>query len=283
MDGKTLMITGASTGIGRACALHFDKKGHTVFAGVRKDEDAQNLKNEASEKLTPVMIDVTDYDSVIKAAKVVDEAVGEAGLDGLVNNAGIAVSGPLEFLPIKRFEQQFQVNVFGLMAVTQAFLPLLRKTKGRIVNIGSESGRFALPFVGPYAASKHAVEAISDSLRVELLPSGIKVVLIEPASIKTPIWDKSGKEVETLVDEIPEKGREIYKKEVKASIKFVDIARKNAIPVKRVVKAVDKALTKRSPKVRYLVGAEAYLMAHVLNALPRKLVDKVLSIGIRSI
>ncbi len=278
----TLLITGASTGIGRACALHFDKKGYRVFAGIRKEADAENLKKEASDKLTPVMIDVTDYESVSKAAEVVGDAVGESGLNGLVNNAGIAVSGPLEFLPIKRFEEQFKVNVFGTLAVTQAFLPLLRKAKGRIVNISSESGRFALPFVGPYAASKHAVEALSDSLRVELIPSGIKLVLIEPGSIKTPIWEKTGEDTRTLLDEIPEHGREIYKKELGSAVKSVETATKNAIPVERVVKVVDRALTASRPKLRYTVGFEAILLVYILRSLPRKLVDRVLSFGIRN-
>jgi len=278
----SLMITGTSTGIGRACAIHFDKKGYRVFAGVRKEADAESLKREASDRLTPVMIDVTDYESVTKAAEVVGDAVGESGLDGLVNNAGIAVSGPLEFLPIRRFEEQIEVNVFGLLAVTQAFLPLLRKAKGRIVNISSESGRFALPLIGPYAASKHAVEALSDSLRVELIPAGIKLVLIEPGSIETPIWEKTDKAAKSLTDEIPEHGREIYKKELKMLDNAAEMAKKNFIPVERVVKVVDRALTASRPKLRYTVGFEAIFMIYILGALPRKLVDRVLAFGIRN-
>ena len=278
----TLLITGASTGIGRACALHFDRKGYRVFAGVRKQADAESLKKEASDRLTPLMIDVTDYESVARAAEFVGVAVGESGLDGLVNNAGIAVSGPLEFLPLQRFEEQVKVNVFGTLAVTQAFLPLLRKAKGRIVNISSESGRFALPLMAPYAASKHAVEAMSDSLRVELLPSGIKLVLIEPGSIKTSIWEKTDEASRKLRDEIPGSGREIYKKELEMLVKAADTARKNAIPVERVVKVVDRALSASWPRLRYTVGLEAILLVYFLRFLPRRLVDRVLSFGIRN-
>ena len=275
------MITGASTGIGRACALHFDKKGYRVFAGVRKDSDAESLKKKASDKLTPVMIDVTDYESVSKAAEMVAKAVGESGLDALVNNAGIAVSGPLEYLPIKRFEDQIKVNVFGTVAVTQAFLPLLRKAKGRIVNISSESGRFALPLMAPYAASKHALEALSDSLRVELLPSGIKLILIEPGSIKTNIWEKTDESARKLMEEIPEIGRQIYKKELETNIKTVKTADRISIPPERVVKVVERAITVSRPKLRYTVGFEAIVIVYIFNLLPRKIMDRILSFYVR--
>src|SRR5439155_3574156 len=147
---KSIVITGASTGIGRACALRLDRMGFRVFAGVRKTEDGEALKQQASERLTPVVIDVTDVASIARAAEMVAAEVGEAGLAGLVNDAGIAVAGPLEFIPIEELRKQLEVNVIGQIAVTQVFLPLLRKGHGRIVNMGSISGRLAVPLLGPY-------------------------------------------------------------------------------------------------------------------------------------
>ena len=167
-----VVITGASTGIGRACALDLDGRGFRVFAGVRKDEDGERLRSERP-SIEPLRIDVTDAGEIAAARDRVSEEVGTAGLAGLVNNAGIAVPGPLEHLPIDEFRRQMEVNLVGQVAVTQAFLPLLRTARGRVVNIGSIGGRVALPMLGPYAASKHAMEGISDSLRRELRPWGI--------------------------------------------------------------------------------------------------------------
>ncbi len=278
---KTLLITGASTGIGRACALHFDRKGFKVFAGVRKQADAEGLQKEASGSLQPLIMDVTDYESVYRAAKTVGAAIGDSGLDALVNNAGIAVSGPLEFLPIKRFEDQVRVNVFGTVAVTQAFLPLLRKAKGRIVNISSESGRIAMPLMAPYAASKHALEALTDALRVELLPSGIKVVLIEPGSIKTSMWEKTDELAKSLMTEIPEPGRKIYAKELATHLKAAKTMERFFIPVEKVVNAVDKAIGSRWPRLRYPVGLEAFFLIYVMRPLPGKIRDRLMSIFLR--
>ena len=174
-----VVITGASTGIGRASALDLDSRGFRVFAGVRKDEDAERLRSERP-SIEPLRIDVTDADSIAAARDRVTEAVDGAGLAGLVNNAGIAVPGPLEHLPIDEIRRQLEVNLIGQIAVTQAFLPLLRTARGRIVNIGSIGGRVALPLLGPYAGSKHAMEGITDSLRRELRPWGIEVSIVRP-------------------------------------------------------------------------------------------------------
>src|SRR6266568_4897165 len=161
----SVVVTGASTGIGEACALRLDRRGFRVFAGVRREVDGGALKQKASSRLTPILLDVTDASSIKSAAAAVVAALGEEGLSGLVNNAGIAIAGPLEFLPIDELRRQFEVNVIGQIAVTQAFLPLLRKGHGRIVNMGSIAGKSALPFTGPYCASKFALEALTDSLR----------------------------------------------------------------------------------------------------------------------
>ncbi|MGH7438162.1 MAG: SDR family NAD(P)-dependent oxidoreductase, partial [Polyangiaceae bacterium] len=191
MSSKSVFITGASSGIGRDCALTLDRAGYRVFAGVRNERDAAALRSAASPKLTPVICDVTDYASVATAARQVRDLLAGEGLDGLVNNAGISVSGPLELMPMSRFELQMAVNVSGQVAVTQAFLPLLRQRRGRIVFMGSESGLATLPLLGAYSASKHALESVANVFRLELRGFGIRVALIEPGSIKTAIWGKA--------------------------------------------------------------------------------------------
>ena len=161
-----VVITGASTGIGKACALELDRRGFRVFAGVRSESAAQELQAQASARLTPVRIDVTDAASIAAAAETIARSVGDAGLAGLVNNAGIAVSGPLEIVPIDALRRQLEVNVIGPVAVTRSLLPLLRKARGRVVNMSSISGGVAAPYLGPYSASKFAMEAITDTLRL---------------------------------------------------------------------------------------------------------------------
>jgi NAD(P)-dependent dehydrogenase (short-subunit alcohol dehydrogenase family) len=174
---KAVLVTGASTGIGEACALRLAARGIRVFAGVRSESDGASLRQRASDGLTPVLIDVTVPDAIALARGTVADLVGPEGLAGLVNNAGV----------VDEVRKEFDVNVFGAIAVTQAFLPLLRGGRGRIVNMSSISGRIALPFAGPYAASKFALEAISDSWRVELRPWGIRVAIVEPGEVDTPI------------------------------------------------------------------------------------------------
>ena len=187
---QSVLITGASTGIGAACAMELHRRGFRVFAGVRKAADGLRLQEQTSRWLAPLMIDVTDHASIAEAAKTVAGSLDGGRLVGLVNNAGIMVGGPLETLSAGDFRRQLEVNVVGQIAVIQAMLPLLRECRGRIVNIGSFSGRVAVPYSGAYAASKHALEAMTDVLRVELRRWGISVSIIEPGSVKTPIWDK---------------------------------------------------------------------------------------------
>src|SRR5574341_29762 len=178
-----IVITGASTGIGEACALYLDELGYRVFAGVRRPSDGETLKAKASARLTPVVMDVTDVASIDRAVETVKQAVGSVGLAGLVNNAGIGVGGPLEVVPLADLRKQFEVNVIGQVAVTQAFLPLLRQGRGRIVNMGSIAGRVVMPFMGPYSASKFALEALTDAMRLEFQPWGIQVSIVEPGAI----------------------------------------------------------------------------------------------------
>ena len=264
-----ILITGASTGIGRACALHLASTGFRIFAGVRRQVDAEELVAAGGSAVTPVMLDVTDAGQIAAASKTIGEQVGETGLRGLVNNAGIAAPGPLEILPLAELRRQFEVNTISQVAVTQAFLPLLRQARkaATIINISSLSGRFALPFIGAYSASKFALEAISDALRVELRPWKIRVVCVEPGSIATPIWAKSLESGGAVLDGLPESTRRPYQP-------LIDFTRSRiepdqGIPPERVVRVIERALTARRPKARYLVGGKARLRL-LLGRLPTR-------------
>ena len=204
-----VVVTGASTGIGRATALYLDAKGYLVFPGVRKEADAEGLRQQGSDRLAPVMIDVTDEKSIASAREQVAEAVGERGLAGLVNNAGVGGGGPIEFIPLDELRSTLEVNLIGQVAVTQAFLPLIRRRKGTIVFIASIGGRVASPFMSPYNTSKFGIEALGESLRHELAPWGIDVAVVEPGSIDTEIWSKGDEAVRERIDELPEDARRL--------------------------------------------------------------------------
>ena len=282
---KFVLITGASTGIGAACALHLDRLGFRVFAGVRREADGEALqqqivsvthplREDASHlRLTPIMLDVTDPATITAAADTVTTTVGEAGLAGLVNNAGIALGGPLEFLPIAELRRQFEVNVIGQVAVTQAFLPLLRQGRGRVVNMGSISGRVAMPFIGPYAASKFALEALTDSLRVELRPWGIEVAIIEPGPIATPIWQKSLALADELIRNLPPAGRDLYGAAITMAHDKVIKTSQAGISPEVVAQVVAHALTAKRPKTRYLVGRGVWLALLFAKFIPDRLRD----------
>ena len=273
-----MVVTGASTGIGRATALHLAGNGFEVFAGVRKDSDGDDLKNASRGRVVPLIVDVTDESSIAGAAKTVADATGERGLAGLVNNAGITVSGPLEYLPLEDLRKQLEVNVVGQIAVTQAFLPLIRKGRGRIVNMGSVAGRApSAPLMGPYSASKMAMEALTDSLRTELMRWDIPVSIVEPGSIATPIWDKAGDDFDHLVEGMPAEGMERYGKLIESGRKIASVAGDRGIPPEKVAKVVEHALTARRPKTRYLLGRDAWTRAHVETLLPDKVRDKVVA------
>lgn len=277
LDKKAVLITGASTGIGAACALHLDQLGFWVVAGVRKELDAASLKARSSGRLLPVLLDVTDDTSIKNAQVIVSEQVRSHGLYGLVNNAGIAVAGPLEAVPIPDLRRQLEVNVIGQVAVIQTFLPLIRRAKGRIINMGSIAGRGAMPLMGPYAASKFALEAITDALRLEVQQWGIQVSIIEPGAIATPIWEKSGKWAAELEANTTPELRELYREVVTGVRTVVERAAERAIPAEIVARVVEKALTAARPKTRYLVGTDAKLRALMVKLLPDRLSDKVLT------
>lgn len=274
---RTVVITGASTGIGAACAFHLDRLGFLVFAGVRKAQDGVALQQRGSNRLVPLLLDVTNADSIQKAKEFVAGRVGETGLFALINNAGIAVAGPLEAVPIPDLRRQLEVNVIGQVAATQAFLPLIRQARGRIVNMGSIAGRAATPLMGPYSASKFALEAITDSLRLEVQQWGIHVTIIEPGAIATPIWDKSGKDAADLEAAAPAELRTLYAAVIAGVRKVVAEAVERAISPDVVAKTVEQALTASRPKTRYLVGADAKLRALMVKLLPDRLSDRLLT------
>ncbi|MCC7367747.1 MAG: SDR family oxidoreductase [Chloroflexi bacterium] len=267
-----IVVTGASTGIGAATALHLDRLGFWVFAGIRKPADGERLVSQALGPLTPVTIDVTDSSSIEAAQAQIAEAVGEAGPAGLVNNAGIVVSGPLELVAISELRRQLEINVIGQVAVTQAFLPLLRRTRGRIVNVGSSSGLLAAPFMGPYAASKFALRALSDSLRLELHAWGMKVSLIEVGPVQTPIWDKSLSAMDARWESASTEGRELYNESYQRMREIGRRRSQRGIPVEQVVAAIEQALTASRPKAHYVVGPVARQFK-LLSLLPDALRD----------
>lgn len=267
----SVLVTGASTGIGRTCCRHLAERGWRVFGSVRREEDAAALRDE--DGVEPLLFDVTDTGGIAAAKEQLVGILGDKGLSGLVNNAGIAVAGPLEFLPIEDWRSQFEVNVIGQVAVTQAFLPLLRKAKGRIVNMSSISGRIAIPLLGPYAGSKHALEALSDALRAELKQFGMQVSIIEPGVIKTPIWDKSSRDARVRGEKMPEEAWGLYGELIAGVRGGQDKVVAGAVPPEFVARAVFHALTARRPKTRYLVGTDAKIQARVEAWLPDRLFD----------
>jgi NAD(P)-dependent dehydrogenase (short-subunit alcohol dehydrogenase family) len=268
----TVVITGASTGIGAASAVALSRRGFRVFAGVRRLADGQRLSDQASQ-IIPLLLDVTKQDQIAAAADTVGQAVGEAGLAGLVNNAGIVIAGPLEVIPLDRLRLQLEVNVVGQIAVTQAFLPLLRKARGRIVNISSLNGRIAPPYLAPYAASKHALEALNDALRIELRAWGIGVSAIEPGATTTPIWDKSLAAADALTCEAVDAGIGMYKGDLDAMRQAIQKLADDALPVESVVRCVAHALTARRPSARYPVGLKVNLLLRAYKWIPDRLWD----------
>jgi NAD(P)-dependent dehydrogenase (short-subunit alcohol dehydrogenase family) len=269
---KLAVITGCSTGIGRAAALHLAGQGFRVLAGVRKEKDADSFR--ASPGITPVIIDVTD-DKTVKSAAA-HPALSEAGQVHLINNAGVAMGGPVEATPVNKWKQQFDVNVFGLVEVTQAFLPFIRATKGRIVNLSSVAGIAASPYLGPYAASKFAVEAISDSLRRELKQFGVKVIVLEPGPIKTPIWEK-GMAVQDS-SSVSGEMESLYGKEMKLFRALVKKSEEEAVDVSKISALLENVLTCASPRTRYVVGARGLaLQMKIARLLPDTWLDSAIA------
>jgi NAD(P)-dependent dehydrogenase (short-subunit alcohol dehydrogenase family) len=268
-----VLITGASTGIGEATALRLHGAGFRVFAGVRKPEDGERLSAAGVTVVHP--LDVTNAEHIAAAARTVEEALQGAPLRGIVNNAGIGIGGPLEALSVDDFRRTLEVNTTGQLAVTQAFLPMLRRSKGRIVNMSSIGGRVAQPFAGPYIASKFALEGVTDVLRAELLGWGIDVIAIEPGTIATPIWEKSSREADEVLAKLTPEQRELYGKRLAKVAKVLERQTKRGAPPEKVAEAVEKALTASRPRTRYLVG-DAYVLIALKRLLPTRLFDRLL-------
>jgi NAD(P)-dependent dehydrogenase (short-subunit alcohol dehydrogenase family) len=270
------LVTGASTGIGRATALRLDAAGWTVFAGVRAETDAERLREDASTRLTPVSLDVTDPVQIEAAAERVASATGAAGLNGLVNNAGVSLPSPLETMPIEDFRRQVEVNLTGQVAVTQAMLSAIRAARGRIVFISSIGGLIAFPMTGAYHAAKFGIEAVGDTFRRELRGWGISVSIVEPGSIATEIWDRGDAAAEEIGGRSPRRDS-LYGGALEKYRRTVAGVAGRGVPPERVARAIEHALTAPRPRTRYLVGADAQFQARLRRLLPTRLLDRIVA------
>lgn len=272
-DTRTVLVTGASSGIGQACAQHLDRSGFRVFAGVRRDIDAESLRESASSRLHPVRIDVTDPASIAAAVATVTDGLAGAGLAGLINNAGVALCAPLELSGDAEVRHLLEVNVAGTLSMTRALLPLLRRARGRVLNMGSTSGQLALPCLSAYAASKFALRGASDALRLELQPLGVAVILLEIGNIKTPIWDKGLQALNARIAATAPELMDLYGPLVRCAAGVA--ARAPRTQPERVARTAARALLTPRPRARYRVGPDAWLIA-LLAGVPRGLRDRVL-------
>lgn len=282
-----ILITGASTGIGRTCAAYLASQGFSVFAAVRRPSDADSIRSEAgasglAERLRPILLDVTDPAAIAAAAESIGAAVGNDGLAGLVNNAGIGIVGPIEFVSIADWRKQFEVNVFGQIAVTQAMLPLLRTRvlraghgSARIVMVSSIAGLVGQPILGPYSSSKHALEAVADALRLELARHGVRTCLVEPGAIQSEIWRK-GDESASAIDRSSEQFR-LYGPIIDAVAHRAADSGRRAIPALTVARVIERCLTAAKAPERVLVGRDAKMAALAKWALPASLFDALVA------
>jgi NAD(P)-dependent dehydrogenase (short-subunit alcohol dehydrogenase family) len=272
----SIVITGVSTGIGYGAAKEFVRRGYRVFGSVRKKDDAERLVAEFGPSFVPLVFDVTDAEAVRAAAEEVGEALGDATLAGLVNNAGTAIGGPLALQSLGAVRTHFEVNVVGLIPVTQAFLPLLgmgrprAEKPGRILNIGSTGGKIAMPFIGAYAGTKHAVEGISDSLRRELLPYGIDVILIEPGAVKTEMWDKGASQAGRYTDTD-------YAESLDNFRRYAESLAKSGFPVEEFGRRVVNVFEKRRPKTRYAIVPGKFTHFTIPRLLPDRWLDRLIA------
>jgi len=265
-DLPAVLVSGASSGIGRETALLLARSGFRVFAGVRNEAASSDLLAQGLENIIPLFLDITKEESI----RAMGVRLANENLAGIVNNAGSALLGPMEFLPLPEIRDQFELNLFGHIAVTQATLPALRKSRGRIVNISSISGKIGFPFAGAYVGSKFALEGLTDSWRRELQPQGIAVTLIEPGNISTPIWSKSFEQSRTVARQFKPAAFELYGERLMASKRSVN---RMSTP-DAVAKVVLRALTARQPKTRYVVGRDAHVYLLMRRFLPDRLLDR---------
>jgi NAD(P)-dependent dehydrogenase (short-subunit alcohol dehydrogenase family) len=270
-----VVVTGASTGIGRATALLLDSRGYRVFAGVRKESDASDLAKDGSDRLTPITIDVTKAEQIEAAKQEVGEAVGDEGLAGLVNNAGVGNGGPVETLDLQDLRNVLEVNLVGQVAVTQAFLPLIRRRKGTIVFIASIGGRIGSPYMSPYNTSKFGIEALGECLRTEVAPWDIDVVVVEPGSIDTPIWSKGAETIDEQTEQMSEGAKRLYGKQLERMDQVLKDTASRGIPPEKVAEAVHDAISSDKPRHRYLVGTDAKIAARLKGTLPDRVFSKL--------
>ena len=272
---STVVVTGASTGIGAACALNLSLGGYAVYATVRRAEDGEQLKKKAYGTIYPVLCDVTDAGAIRRlAARVAKES--PHGLHGLVNNAGITVTEPMEYIDTEELRRQFSVNVYGHVAVTQALLPSLRAARGRIVFCGSVAGINAFPMFGPYNASKSALRSVCNAFRMELAPAGIRVSLIEPGAVRSAIWGKALGNADERIAHLPEEGRVRYRPFIEGALGAARYAEAHARPAEDVARLVARILAARRPRARYGLGLD-YWGSRLLAALPAAVGDAVLT------
>ncbi len=270
---RVALVTGASTGIGRATALRLDANGWKVFAGVRREEDAGALRAAGSDRLEPLILDVTDAGQIAAAATRIE---AEEGLSGLVNNAGISVPSPLETIPVDDFRRQVEVNLTAQVAVTQAMLPSIRRARGRIVFVSSIGGRIAFPLTGAYHAAKFGIEAVGDVFRQELRPWGIGVSVVEPGSIDTAIWERG----ERIADEVGGRSPQreaLYGKVIENYRKLIRRTAERGIPPEKAAKVIEHALSARRPRSRYLVGLDAKVQARLRPLIPTPVFDRIVA------
>ena len=272
---RHVVVTGASSGIGRATALRLAAAGWHVYAGVRKRDDGEALNRSAQpgQTITPLLMDVTNAEQIGAAVESVAEHVGPAGLNALVDNAGIGVAVPMELVTLDSLRWQLEVNVVGQVAVTQAFLPMLRQAVGRVVMIGSIGDRFTPPFGGPLAGSKAAIASIADAFRQELAPWGIDVVLLEPASIHTDAIDKLQRDSKNAVDEFSPDGRELYGAAYLGMVSEALKREQKGSPADVVAEKVHSVLKMSRPRARYLVGKDAQVLANLVRFVPTSTLD----------
>ena len=274
---KNLFISGCSTGIGRACALHFAKNEYCVYAGVRKASDAESLKAaDNTGNLEPVILDVTNESQLSDLKAYLSQKIGDVGLVGIINNAAIAKGGPLEYVVPQVVRDMFNVNVMGPLLITQTLLPLVRTANGRIVNIGSIGGKIANPMMGGYSITKFGLEAFNDSLRQELAPQGIHVSLIEPGPIDTPTLQSSDQQIQEVLDSLTDEGKERYGNSIAQIRVYFQAVQNKSLPPQVVVDAAEHALESERPKTRYLVTKEAKIGNFLRWMLSDRALDMIL-------
>jgi NAD(P)-dependent dehydrogenase (short-subunit alcohol dehydrogenase family) len=282
---KTVLITGASSGLGRAAAMHLGELGYRVLAAVRSETAAAELSSAPSAmgELIPLILDVTDSASIDRAVAVVQRACTDTGLWAVVNNAGTAVSAPLECVPVEVLRIQLETNVIGAFAVSQRFLPMLRQTKGRIVNVSSGIGSVTPPFVGAYATSQFAKEGMSDALRREVAPHGVSVSVVQPGAVNTPIWGKMHETADRLLAEAPVAVADLYRVRFENFLESNDArARAAKTTPEDYARTVASALAARRPKIRYRVGVDARTSALARRLLPDRLMDTLIAAGLKA-